>query len=88
MHRFGWRPFNVLPAERETKFIIKKIRLQMDDSPIPTIDEFSPFIGLGAVRLPPPPAGISCVRLCGVRGMSHLEKRPRENSQIQHCLFK
>lgn len=41
--------------------------------PIPTIDELRLFIGRGAVRLPPPHDGISCVRRCGVRGTSHLQ---------------
>lgn len=53
-------------------------------SPIPTIEEFNPFIGLGAVRLPPPPAGISWVRLCGVRGMSHLEKKKKKQEENIH----
>lgn len=43
--------------------------------PIPTIDEFRLFIGRGAVRLPPLQAGISCVRRCGVRGISHLKSK-------------
>lgn len=42
--------------------------------PIPTIDEFKLFIGRGAVRLPPPHAGVSCIRRCGVRGISQLNQ--------------
>lgn len=55
-------PLYTNKEKNEMNFQLIEVQIVNDFLPIPTIDELRLFIGRGAVRLPPPQAGISCVR--------------------------